>query len=135
MQIRFQLSLFANRFFIINYVTLIMAQDAPKRRFLSLIFLVSIIIIMQIFIYRTYHRSFMAVNNSLGCDRTAACKGASGSRYQSIFFIPPTQPKCVKPQTPRVTPLLFTNSVWVLNVGLRVQRVAGRWSLSRMVSI
>ena len=41
MQIRFQLSLFANRFFIINYVTLIMAQDAPKRRFLSLIFLVS----------------------------------------------------------------------------------------------
>ena len=37
MQIRFQLSLFANRFFIINYVTLIMAQDAPKRRFLSLI--------------------------------------------------------------------------------------------------
>ena len=38
---RFQLSLFANRFFIINYVTLIMAQDAPKRRFLSLIFLVS----------------------------------------------------------------------------------------------
>ena len=36
MQILFQLSLFANRFFIINYVTLIMAQDAPKRRFLSL---------------------------------------------------------------------------------------------------
>ena len=41
MQIRFQLNLFANRFFIINYVTLIMAQDAPKRQFLSLIFLVS----------------------------------------------------------------------------------------------
>ena len=35
-----------NRFFIINYVTLVMAQDAPKRRFLSLIFLVSIIIII-----------------------------------------------------------------------------------------
>ena len=39
MQIRFQLSLFTNRSFIINYVILIMAQDTPKRRFLSLIFL------------------------------------------------------------------------------------------------
>ena len=29
--------------FIINYETLIMAQDAPKRRFLSLIFLVSLL--------------------------------------------------------------------------------------------
>ena len=33
--------------FIINYVTLIMAQDAPKRRFLSLIFLVSLISIVN----------------------------------------------------------------------------------------
>ena len=36
-----QLLLFTNHSFIINHVTLIMAQHAPKRRFLSLIFLVS----------------------------------------------------------------------------------------------
>ena len=40
MQIRFQLSLFTNHSFIINYVALIMAQDAPKRRFLSLIIII-----------------------------------------------------------------------------------------------
>ena len=42
MQIRFNLAS-AQTAFIINYVTLIMAQDAPKRRFVSLIFLVSCI--------------------------------------------------------------------------------------------
>ena len=41
MQIRFQISLFTNRSFFYHYVTLMMAQDAPKRRFLSLTFLVS----------------------------------------------------------------------------------------------
>ena len=61
MQIRFQLSLFANRFFIINCVTLIMAQDAPKRRFLSLIFLVScfsksLLIIILIISLLTYSK-------------------------------------------------------------------------------
>ena len=42
MQIRFNLASLQTAF-IINYVTLIMGQDAPKRRFLSLIFLVSCI--------------------------------------------------------------------------------------------
>ena len=42
MQIRFNLAS-SQTAFIINYVTLIMAQDAPKRRFVSLIFLVSCI--------------------------------------------------------------------------------------------
>ena len=39
MQIRFNLAFSQTAFYL--YVTLIMAQDAPKRRFLSLIFLVS----------------------------------------------------------------------------------------------
>ena len=41
MQIRFNLAFLQTAFY--HYVTLIMAQDAPKRRFLSLIFLVSCI--------------------------------------------------------------------------------------------
>ena len=39
--------------------------------------------------------SFMAVySSSIGCDRTSACKDASGCRYQFIFDLthPPTQP-------------------------------------------
>ena len=41
MQIRFNLAFSQTAFYF--YVTLIMAQDAPKRRFLSLIFLVKYI--------------------------------------------------------------------------------------------
>ena len=41
LQIRFNLAS-SQTAFIINYVTLIMEQDVPKRRFLSLIFLVSL---------------------------------------------------------------------------------------------
>ena len=69
---------------------------------------------MRVFIYRTYHRSFnqtwrfTVLLGEIGHQHVKAPLAAAISPY--------FDPKCVKdgPQTPGVTPLLFTNSVWVL---------------------
>ena len=83
MQIRFQLSLFANRFFIIIYVTLIMAQDAPKRRFLSLIFLVSCISKSLLIFIFSFLYTISAFDCRCGCIFVPFTRGEEGNRARA----------------------------------------------------
>ena len=80
-------------------------------------------IIFFLYIAHITDRFIAVYNSSIGCDRTSACKGTSGCRYQSIFDLThsPTRPMHEMLDESRDRPphqelrlLLFSTSVWVL---------------------
>ena len=64
----------------------------------------------------------MAVYNAVEWDRTSACEGASGCRYQSIFDLTHPPNPCMKCEmkleidhnNEELRPLLISINVWVL---------------------
>ena len=74
---------------------------------------------INVYLYTAHITScLMAVYNSIEWDRTSACEGATGCRYQSIIWShSPTQPMHEmrdRPQHWELCALLFSISVWVL---------------------
>jgi len=51
---------------------------------------------MNVYLYIPHISRLMAVYNSILWDRTSACEGASGCRYQSIFDVTYPPNPCMK---------------------------------------